>query len=966
MTQNVGEIEYVIKADTKDLLRAQREAEQSLESISTSANKADKTIGGLTATASQVSSALRMPEVNKLSNKLAQLSGNIGAASEAASGGAKANNRFSGALSTVAGAMGAGYVSNVGSATSALIKYTKEALNATSAQLDNALAAKQEALALQGAAAQLAINAAAEKNNAESAAAAAQSELKAAEAIFARKEADIASLEALLSRQKEALRQSEANLKITSSEKAVAQAVRDRNAVEATQAKILKQSNLAVKEVIAAEDKAKAAKVAVVAAGEKVAAAAALESRALDLVSKSNEAVAISSAKVTTAARAQTLAMAGLRGGLSLLGGPAGLLLLAAAGVYSLYQAMNDTSAIDKYKQEIDEAIKRIQYLTKVQADAAAGKARIQLDVDTKDLKEASNELAELKNQLYTATQFKASPKALEELSAKVSVTGGKVSDLSEAVRVGQERIAQFEQQAAKAGETSAATASALEIYDKAASNLTESNNNLEASINGTLSAAEKSQAIKKLEEELAAAGVSADDAATQVAKLKAELERKQSLTFESELKAIEDNVATLRVEMEKGKGAAIEYRAALDASAKGWSPEQTKAIINAKREEYNLNTKIAQQNKPGRKGGAGSKGVDAATQALTRQQAALDRLNTGYADGSLELAKYDAVMALGSKATAQQVAQAEQQAEAIWKVQQATKQVAEEEKKRAQAQQANKAAQQLIAETQATSYNGGLAQDALAAINLQEQQRLEVYRKYREQNLIDQQTYEDTMTAIAYDAAQKRIEALRNQNDAISSSWSELAGSASELAGSLAGAFESSTGKMGSAYAAMFALSKGFAVAQASIGMYTAASQAMTLPFPENLAAAAKALSFGSQIVSAVSGINYSGARYNGGPVSGNSMYRVGEKGKPEIFQASNGNQYMIPGDNGRVISNRDMQSGGGGGGAIQQHNYFTIQSANGDPQELARQIAEISYRQAIKAIIEQKRGKGLLDRNR
>lgn len=43
--------------------------------------------------------------------------------------------------------------------------------------------------------------------------------------------------------------------------------------------------------------------------------------------------------------------------------------------------------------------------------------------------------------------------------------------------------------------------------------------------------------------------------------------------------------------------------------------------------------------------------------------------------------------------------------------------------------------------------------------------------------------------------------------------------------------------------------------------------------------------------------------------------MYRVGEKGKPEIYQAGSGKQYMIPGDNGKVISNKDMQSGSGGG---------------------------------------------------
>jgi hypothetical protein len=72
-------------------------------------------------------------------------------------------------------------------------------------------------------------------------------------------------------------------------------------------------------------------------------------------------------------------------------------------------------------------------------------------------------------------------------------------------------------------------------------------------------------------------------------------------------------------------------------------------------------------------------------------------------------------------------------------------------------------------------------------------------------------------------------------------------------------------------------------------------------------------------------------GARYNGGPVSAGSMYRVGESGKPEIYQASNGSQYMIPGDNGSVISNRDLAGGGGGGSQINQHIEFHIQTTNG-----------------------------------
>ncbi|EEW8156923.1 tape measure protein [Escherichia coli] len=65
------------------------------------------------------------------------------------------------------------------------------------------------------------------------------------------------------------------------------------------------------------------------------------------------------------------------------------------------------------------------------------------------------------------------------------------------------------------------------------------------------------------------------------------------------------------------------------------------------------------------------------------------------------------------------------------------------------------------------------------------------------------------------------------------------------------------------------------------------------------------------------------SGKRKNGGPVSAGGMYQVGEGGMPEIYQASTGKQYMIPGDNGRLISNKDITAGGGGGVVINIQNY-------------------------------------------
>ncbi|HFI2496991.1 TPA: tail protein (tape measure), partial [Enterobacter hormaechei] len=113
-----------------------------------------------------------------------------------------------------------------------------------------------------------------------------------------------------------------------------------------------------------------------------------------------------------------------------------------------------------------------------------------------------------------------------------------------------------------------------------------------------------------------------------------------------------------------------------------------------------------------------------------------------------------------------------------------------------------------------------------------------------------------------------------------------------------------------------------------------------------------------------AAKGMAVAGARYNGGPVDAGSMYRVGERGKPEIFQAANGSQYMIPGDNGRVISNKDMQ--GGGGAVIQQQMNVTIHTTNGITEENLRQIESRMYKVGRKAALDemfnQQRPKGIL----
>ncbi|TJO37964.1 tail tape measure protein [Escherichia coli] len=106
-----------------------------------------------------------------------------------------------------------------------------------------------------------------------------------------------------------------------------------------------------------------------------------------------------------------------------------------------------------------------------------------------------------------------------------------------------------------------------------------------------------------------------------------------------------------------------------------------------------------------------------------------------------------------------------------------------------------------------------------------------------------------------------------------------------------------------------------------------------------------------------------FGGGRFNGGSVIGGNMYRVGEHNRPELFQTSNGNQYMIPGENGRVIPGRDI----GGGGGISMPVNINIQTTNGFSDEDSRRLEQTMERVAMKMITrESQRPGGILQPRR
>ncbi|EHM6068330.1 tape measure protein [Salmonella enterica] len=144
----------------------------------------------------------------------------------------------------------------------------------------------------------------------------------------------------------------------------------------------------------------------------------------------------------------------------------------------------------------------------------------------------------------------------------------------------------------------------------------------------------------------------------------------------------------------------------------------------------------------------------------------------------------------------------------------------------------------------------------------------------------------------------------------------------------------------MGQAAAAA-SLASTMAQATAAASAWAPAAMSASIATMGSAAAVGQTAYAGSLL--AAKGMAVAGARYNGGPVDAGSMYRVGEHGKPEIFQASNGSQYMIPGDNGRVISNRDMKGGGSSGASIQQEVHFHIQTTGGIDDATMAKMAQM-----------------------
>ncbi|HBV3414682.1 TPA: tape measure protein [Klebsiella pneumoniae] len=613
-------------------------------------------------------------------------------------------------------------------------------------------------------------------------------------------------------------------------------------------------------------------------------------------LAQAETAQAAASARAATAASAASVGIGLARGALSLIGGPGGAAMLAASAIFYFWQ---------KAQQAREEALRFADSLDKVNASMKAmnnTQLRGTIADANESIRAQKDEISDLQAEVDSLSSryrnFTPEAQAVAESLGQGADFARQQAEVSDQLAKKSRDLANAQDKLAQTQETAAEANRTL-------------TNNMLTSMGVHDGLIQKGWSLEQVQSAVAKAfGNTADEInranqAGQNFNPKALQVSPPTADGDKVILNLEEQNELLKIQDERQRAVT---KARMQAAKVTDNPNQISRAGDLAGENYDLQKAEEARQEAQRKGEQQDKrsasAADSVAQKLDKLRAAQNLSTESVEKRRIQEAGLRAEQSLGSGATQKQLEEARALGEA-------NERAAISIQKRKEAEQGQKYAKQEIASAQTTvDPSTGQAVDPLAQINLQEQQKLDALAKYQEIDKQNTKLYEDAKTAIMQQASYQRQAILLQEQQTYQQNVSSLLGESSNFAGSLADAIGQAAGKSSAAYQALFAISKGFAIAQASLNLQTAISNAMAIPWPANIPAIAQALSAGTQIVSAISGINYSGGRKNGGSVSPGNVYPVGEGNLPELMQTSKG-LFMIPGDGGKVFSNKDVTSG-------------------------------------------------------
>ncbi|HCD4622236.1 TPA: tape measure protein [Klebsiella michiganensis] len=697
----------------------------------------------------------------------------------------------------------------------------------------------------------------------------------------------------------------------------------------------------------------------------------------------------------TIASRSASVAGGVLRGALGLIGGPAGVAMLAAAAIFYFWQkAQQAREEALRFADSLDRVNASMKAMNNTQLRGTIADANKSIRAQKDEISDLQSEVDSLRSRYQNFTP--AAQAAAESM--------GQGADFARQQAEISDQLAQKSRDLANAQEKLART------QDTAAEANRTLTNNMLTSMGVHDGLIEKGSTLEKVQGAVAKAfGLTADE--INRANQAGQNFNPKALQISPPTEEGDKNILNLKEQNELLKIRDERTRAVRKAEM-----EQAKVTKNKNQieeqgrlagENYDLRKAEEARQEAQRKSEQQDKRSATSAESIAQKLANLKQQSELAAGSTQELSREQAVLqaqqSLGKGATQEQIALAGKYRGEIWdtanalKAQAAAEKLLPEARENASYQQDVKDLQTALAAKKITQQQYNQTSEQLEAqhqVNLAKiraQQTVSPTQEARGQidpvqQLANQHAQElaliqqfetqkgqitlrglELMNAANTQYEQQRIaaqwEIYRNQslgNEALAASFDALAGNASNaLTGMITGSMSAQEAmqslsstvlnslinsfvQMGVEWAKnaiMGAATQQAAIAAttsaqvAGIGVQTAASTtaaAATTAAWTPAAMMSSIASLGGAVaigVGAMAGIlALSGKRKNGGPVSAGSMYQVGEGGKPEIYQASTGKQYMIPGDNGKVISNKDMN-----GGQVQVNIQFYDQTSGG-----------------------------------
>lgn len=641
-------------------------------------------------------------------------------------------------------------------------------------------------------------------------------------------------------------------------------------------------------------------------------------------LAQAENAQAAASARAASAARAASVGVGLARGALSLIGGPAGAATLAAGAIFYFWQkAQQAREEAIRFADSLDKVNDSMKAMNNTQLRGVIADANKSIQAQEEYVRDLEDSIDKLKGEIddYTA-RGKLFGTTIEQGNGLLKIASDKTDELNQKSR----DLANAKEKLARTQETASEARRTL-------------TNNMLTSMGVHDSLIEKGSTLERVQGAVARAfGLTADEInrANQAGQKFNPKSLQVSPPTEEADKIIlnlEEQNQLLKIQDERQRAVT---KARMEAAKVTDNPNQIARAGELAGQIYDLTEAEKAREK------AQNDSQSAAQKAATEQENIANKLeqlrqeSLLTADSTRELSREQAILqaqqSLGKGATEEQIRLAGEYKAKAWDNANAIKAQAEAEKQRVEAVKGFAALKSQTSPMFAVETN---YQKDLAALNAYavaypqkiaevEQARAAIEERYRQQRLDamwqewSQQNAATQAAAAAFDAfGQTASNALTGILTGSMSVSEALQSIGSTVLNAVINSFVQmgvewlksvimGQAGMAAASAATAAQAAGIAAAMAPAAAMTslATSGANAIPAQAGIAST----------VGVAKAMSVAGALKNGGPAQAGSMYRVGENNLPEIFQASNGHQYMIPGDSGRVISNKDLTGSGGG----------------------------------------------------